>query len=49
MQSPLEVIRRYPAHDFSLNGLLASRAQLRAQHPLLSNGTQSWSYAAFAA
>jgi len=49
MQSPLEVIRRYPAHDFSLNGLLASRAQLRAQHPLLASGTQSCSYAAFAA
>jgi crotonobetaine/carnitine-CoA ligase len=49
MQSPLEVIRRYPAHDFSLNGLLTSRAQLRAQHPLLASGTQGWSYAAFAA
>jgi len=49
MEPPLEVIRRYPAHDFSLNGLLASRVRLRAQHPLLSSGTQSWSYAAFAA
>lgn len=49
MQSPLEVIRRYPAHDFSLNGLLASRARLRAQHPLLSSGTQRWTYTGFAA
>jgi len=49
MLSPLEVIRRYPPHDGSLNGLLASRLSTRAQHPLLASGAQRLHYTQFAA
>ncbi len=47
MLSPLEVLRRYPAHDGSLNGLLASRSARRAAHPLLAGGAQPLTYADF--
>jgi crotonobetaine/carnitine-CoA ligase len=48
MLSPLEVLQRYPAHDFSLHGLLMSRRRARGEHALLlSNGAQHWTYAAF--
>jgi hypothetical protein len=33
--TPLEVLQRYPAHDYSLYGALASRAQCIAQHSLI--------------
>lgn len=49
MLSPLAVIRRYPAHDYTLSGLLASRASERPQHPLIRDGPQTLSYAVFAA
>lgn len=49
MLSPLDVIGRYPPHDGSLNGLLASRLSARAQHPLLASGSQRLGYAEFAA
>jgi len=47
MLSPLDVIRRYPAHDGSLNGLLASRCARRAAHPLLAGGASRLTYAEF--
>ncbi len=49
MFSPLDVIRRYPAHDHTLSGLLASRRLQRPGHPLVSSGAQAFTYAAFAA
>ncbi len=35
MLSPLEVLRLYPAHDYSLNGVFASRMQRDPQRPFI--------------
>jgi crotonobetaine/carnitine-CoA ligase len=44
MKTPLQVLRRYPEHDYTLNGALQSRGALDPQRPfLLFNGkTRSW-------
>ena len=43
--TPLEVVRRYPAHGYSLYGALASRAQRIPQHSFLEFENQRISYA----
>jgi crotonobetaine/carnitine-CoA ligase len=45
---PLEVLRRFRAHDFSLTDFLASRVERSADRPLLVFEGRSWSYAQFA-
>jgi crotonobetaine/carnitine-CoA ligase len=42
---PLEVLRRYPAHDYTLSGVLASRAQVVADHPFVEHRDARYSYA----
>jgi len=49
MQSPLAVLQRYRAHDYSLGGLLASRAQADPGRPLLRYAGKTFSYADFSA
>jgi len=49
MQPPLTVLKRYPSHDQTLGGLLASRARDDAGRTLLRHEGQALSYAAFAA
>lgn len=51
MIPPLEVLRRFPAHDFSLSGFFAARLQARAHQPMveMAEGTDialSWLEAA---
>jgi carnitine-CoA ligase len=43
--TPLEVLRRYPAHDYSLYGALASRAQRIPQHSFIEFENERISYA----
>ncbi|WP_137918125.1 AMP-binding protein [Hydrogenophaga sp. 2FB] len=47
--TPLQVLRRYPAHDHTLHGLLRSRCAVRAHQPMLLEGERELSWAAFAA
>lgn len=46
--NPLQVIRSYPAHDYTLVGLLASRAHKNAARALLLYGGEQTSYSEFA-
>ncbi len=48
MQSPLTVLQRYPVHDSTLGGLLASRARHNATRSMLCYEGQEISYAEFA-
>ena len=41
---PLEVLHRYPAHDHTLAGVLASRAQSRPAHPFIEFRNATYSY-----
>jgi crotonobetaine/carnitine-CoA ligase len=43
--TPLEVLRRYPAHDYTLHGALASRAQRVPQHSFIEFEDTRLSYA----
>jgi crotonobetaine/carnitine-CoA ligase len=43
--SPLEVLRRYPAHDYTAHGVLASRARAIAEHSFVEFGDTRLSYA----
>ena len=43
--TPLEVLRRYPAHDYTLYGVLASRSQARPEHPFVEFRDTRSSYA----
>ena len=43
--TPLEVLRRHPAHDHTLRGVLASRTQVRPQHVFIEFGETRFSYA----
>jgi crotonobetaine/carnitine-CoA ligase len=45
--SPLEVLRRYPAHGYTLDGLLRSRASTDPSRPLLIHGGRTWSWQQF--
>ena len=48
-QTPLAVLRGYPAHDYTLHGILRSRCALRADQPMLFEGERRVSWKAFAA
>lgn len=47
MKTPLEILRLYPAHDYTLHGAFASRAQRDPQRTFMLYGTKTWSWAAF--
>jgi crotonobetaine/carnitine-CoA ligase len=47
--TPLEVLRRYPAHDHTLDGALRSRCAVRGDQPMLLEGGHPLSWTAFAA
>ena len=49
MQPPLAVLQRYPPHDHTLGGLLASRAGENPARTLLRYEGRELSYADFAA
>lgn len=48
MKKPLEVIRLYAEHDYSLNGTLASRAGRDPGRPFMTYRDCSWSWGEFA-
>ncbi|MGE0557998.1 MAG: class I adenylate-forming enzyme family protein [Burkholderiales bacterium] len=48
MKNPLEVLRLYPEHDYTLNEVLASRAQRDPQRPFMFYRDRSWSWSKFA-
>ncbi len=47
MKKPLEVLRLYPEHDYTLNGALASRASRDASRPFMLFRGRSWSWGEF--
>lgn len=47
MKKPLEVLRLYPEHDYTLNGTLASRASRDPQRPFIFYRDRSWSWGEF--
>jgi crotonobetaine/carnitine-CoA ligase len=47
MLRPLEVLKLYPEHDYTLNGALASRAQRDPARPFILFAGRSWSWAEF--
>src|SRR5574341_345872 len=49
MLKPLEVLRLYPEHDYTLNGAFASRAQRDPGRPFIVHAGKSWSWAEFGA
>jgi crotonobetaine/carnitine-CoA ligase len=49
MKRPLEVLKLYPEHDYTLNGAFASRAQRDLQRPFILFGKKTWSWAEFGA
>ncbi|SOY86923.1 AMP-dependent synthetase and ligase [Cupriavidus taiwanensis] len=42
--APLDVLRQYPAHDFTLTGFLAARVAAHPDKPALLFEGQAWSY-----
>lgn len=48
MKKPLEVLQLYPAHDYTLNGVLASRMQRDPARMLLNCNARITSYESFA-
>src|SRR5687767_13066353 len=49
MLSPLEVLRLYPEHDYTLNGAFESRARNDPGRPFLLYAGKTWSWAEFGA
>jgi crotonobetaine/carnitine-CoA ligase len=49
VKKPLEVLKLYPEHDYTLNGAFASRAQRDPQRPFILFGKKTWSWAEFGA
>lgn len=49
MLKPLEVLRLYPEHDYTLNGAFASRAQRDPGRSFIVYAGKSWSWAEFGA
>ena len=49
MKNPLEILRLYAAHDYTLNGALASRAARDPQRELIFFNGRSWSWQSFGA
>src|SRR5688572_264699 len=47
MKQPLEVIRLYPPHDYTLNGALASRASREPGRLFIRAADDTWSWAQF--
>lgn len=47
MKKPLEVLRLYPEHDYTLNGVLASRASRDPSRPFIFFRERSWSWGEF--
>src|SRR5690349_9328565 len=47
MKQPLEVLKSYPPHDYTLHGVLASRAAGDAERPFIRFGERTWSWRAF--
>ncbi|MGV3629507.1 MAG: class I adenylate-forming enzyme family protein [Betaproteobacteria bacterium] len=47
MKKPLEVLRLYPEHDYTLNGVLASRASRDPARPFMFFRERSWSWGGF--
>ena len=48
MRKPLEILRLYPGHDYTLRGAFASRAQRDPQRPFMLFGDKTWSWREFA-
>ncbi|WP_373379435.1 class I adenylate-forming enzyme family protein [Cupriavidus nantongensis] len=44
VMAPLDVLRQYPAHDFTLTGFLAARVAAHPDKPALLFEGQTWSY-----
>ncbi|MBI4207282.1 MAG: AMP-binding protein [Betaproteobacteria bacterium] len=49
MKTPLEILRLYPPHDYTLHGAFESRAQGDPRRPLIRFGDKIWSWCEFAA
>jgi len=47
MKKPLEVLRLYPDHDYTLNGMLASRASRDPRRPFIFYRDRTWSWGEF--
>jgi crotonobetaine/carnitine-CoA ligase len=47
MRKPLEILRLYPAHDYTLRGAFASREQRDPQRPFMLFGDRTWSWREF--
>ena len=47
MKQPLEVLELYPPHDYTLHGVLASRAARDAERPFIWFGERTWTWRAF--
>jgi carnitine-CoA ligase len=47
MKQPLEVLNLYPPHDYTLHGVLASRAARDAERAFILFGERTWSWRAF--
>lgn len=47
MKKPLDVLRLYPAHDYTLNGALASRAGRDSTRPFMRFRDRTWSWGEF--
>ncbi|HEY8368399.1 MAG TPA: AMP-binding protein [Thermodesulfobacteriota bacterium] len=47
MRSPLEVLRLYPEHDYTVHGVLASRAGRDPDRPFILFEDRRWSWRAF--
>ncbi|HEV7823094.1 MAG TPA: AMP-binding protein, partial [Burkholderiales bacterium] len=47
MQSPLEVIRSYPPHDYSLNGVFMSRLERDSRRAFIVFEGRTWSWQEF--
>lgn len=49
MKQPLEVLKLYPGHDYTLNGAFESRARRDPQRPFILFEGTTWTWAEFAA
>jgi len=47
MKTPLEILKLYPAHDYTLSGAFQSRAQRDPQRTFIVFGERTWSWQAF--
>src|SRR5450759_3141504 len=47
MKTPLEVLRLYPAHDYTLNGAFESRTRADPRRDFLIHESKTWSWGDF--